>query len=301
MPLFDILPLLPECPSIKIVDIGAMSLGVGTDPYQQLLETGLATVIGFEPNRIECEKLQEMAVEGRVYLPYAIGDGTRRTLHICNSSPTSSLLEPNLSLADRFQNLGSLMQVVSKEEVQTHRLDDLVEVQGADFLKVDVQGGELDVFSGAHRLLAETLVIQTEVEFVPLYKQQPLFSDIDLELRKHGFLIHKFVGIMGRAFKPIIMNGDINRMVSQMLWSDAVYLKNFMNFDNLNPQQLLKIAIILHVQYQSVDLALVALCRYDAKKGTSVAIQYNEKLTGGKASVEVAHVLEEMSRPLHQS
>jgi hypothetical protein len=30
-------------------------------------------------------------------------------------------------------------------------------------------------------------VITTEVEFVPLYEGQPLFGDIDVFLRQHGF------------------------------------------------------------------------------------------------------------------
>ena len=43
-------------PCIDVVDVGAM--GVGDEcAYARLLKTGLARVIGFEPVRAECDKL----------------------------------------------------------------------------------------------------------------------------------------------------------------------------------------------------------------------------------------------------
>lgn len=280
MPNFDILSILPEWSRLKVIDIGAMALEGQADPYLKLIETGLATIIGFEPVQAEYEKLKATADRHHVYLPYAIGDGRRRTLNICNYSMTSSLYEPNTDLVDRFQNLGSAMKVVRREELDTKRLDDIPEVAGTDLLKMDVQGAEADVLNGATQLLAETLVIQVEVEFVPLYKDQPLFSDIDLLLRRHGFLIHKFLDISGRAFKPVMVNNDLNHPLSQILWSDAVYVRDFTAFASLRPEQLLKIAVILHCLYESPDLVIHALGAYDAQKGTTTAKTYLERLTG---------------------
>ena len=57
-----------------------------------------------------------------------------------------------------------------------------------DFLKIDIQGAERDVLAHARAKLAETVAIQTEISFVPLYKDQPTLGDIDLELRGQGFL-----------------------------------------------------------------------------------------------------------------
>ena len=82
-----------------------------------------------------------------------------------------------------------------------------------------------------------------------------------------------------------------------MLWADAVYVRNFQNFDNLSGLQLLKIATILHIQYQSVDLALFALARYDAKNGTNVAFRYLENLTGGGLNADISTLLANMSHP----
>ena len=99
---------------------------------------------------------------------------------------TSSLFEPNTPLLSRYQGIEELTRVTERSSVQTTTLDSLASQVGEiDFLKMDVQGGELAVIEGAQKALGAVSVIETEVEFVPLYEQQPLFADIDIALRLH--------------------------------------------------------------------------------------------------------------------
>jgi hypothetical protein len=195
---------------------------------------------------------------------------------------TSSLLEPNSGLLDRFQNLENLTQVVKKHTFATKRLDDIAEITGVDFLKLDVQGAELDVMNGGDRVLAEALVVHTEVEFVEMYKGQPLFAEVDQRLRRSGFVFHKFAGVAGRTFKPLILNNDVNQCLSQMLWADAVYVKDFMALDRLPAEKLLRLAAILHMVYGSFDLAMQALLAYDRQHSSALAPAYLHRLTLGK-------------------
>ncbi len=275
--MIDIFQIIPQCPTIRIIDVGAMD--VGKDIYAPLVEKGIASVLGFECVKAECERLNAMKRATHTYLPYAIGDGRERTFHECNFPMTSSLYEPNTELLAKFQNLENLTQVVRKESIQTHRLDDLPEAQDADFLKLDVQGAEVDVLNGAERVLAEAVVVHTEVEFVPMYKGQPLFAEVDQRMRQAGYLFHQFPGVAGRTFQPLVVNNDVNKMLSQILWADAVYVKDFMAFDKLSPAKLLKMAVILHVNYGSFDLALQALLAHDAQAGTALGQAYYDKLT----------------------
>ncbi len=276
--MFSILDMISHPPTIHVVDVGAMFCGEGTEPYHVLLKDGLAKVVGFEPVQAECDKLNQVHKGEHLFLPYFIGDGGTHTFHLCNHTMTSSLIEPNRPLVDKFQNLENLMRVERRSKAHTRRLDDIEEVAGTDFLKVDVQGGELLVFKGARKVLAETVIVQTEVEFVPLYRDQPLFADIDQELRSNGFLLHKLGSICGRTFKPLTYNNDPDAMMSQMLWSDAVYVKNFMELDRLPAEKLLKLAIVLHEVYRSLDLCLVALRAYDAQAASTLSETYLAKL-----------------------
>ena len=47
---FSLTQVIPDIPTVNIVDIGAMSLGADTESYAPLLRINKAKVIGFEPN-----------------------------------------------------------------------------------------------------------------------------------------------------------------------------------------------------------------------------------------------------------
>jgi FkbM family methyltransferase len=270
---------------IRVVDIGAMDIKDSENHFEGLLRDGMAEVTGFEPLEEECRKLNASASANRRFLPHAVGDGPRRAFHITNTGMTSSLFEPTHELASKFQNLDELMQVVKTVEMDTVRLDDIAEIRDTDFLKLDVQGAEKMILDNASEVLKGVLVIQTEVEFVPLYKGQPLFADIDRSLRAHGFEFHRILGTAGRAFKPLFMRDSINRPISQMLWADAVYVKDFMALGALSEQKLLKYAVIMHEMYRSLDLCHLVLAEYDRRTGHDLSVRYlgliNERPVSG--------------------
>ena len=276
---FNIAPLLPPLPRLKIVDVGAMSLGDDTDAYSPLAAATPCDIYGFEPGADEVTKLNASARPGRHYLPYFIGDGSARTFYQCNFNMTSSLFEPNTALLANFQNLEELTRVEKTYQVETRRLDDIPELEGTDFLKTDVQGAELMVFEGAARILDHALVVHTEVQFVPLYKGVPLFGEIDIHLRSKGFSLHRLTQA-GRTFKPLVFMNDVNATLSQILWGDAVYVRDFMQFDQLSGVTLLKLATILHETYRSVDLAAFALAAYDRQNASNLQQTYIRKLAG---------------------
>jgi len=275
--ILDLIPL--PLPTITIIDLGAMALEGVPAGYHRLLDAGVCQLIGFEPVPEECEKLNERAHPGQVFLPHAVGDGKVRELRICNFPMTSSLYEPNQAFCQRFQNLAELMQVIERVQIQTLRLDDIPEVVGADYIKMDIQGAELDAIRGGENTFRGALIVETEVEFVPLYVDQPLFADIDIDLRGLGFLFHRFRGIAGRTMKPLLRNGDPNAMTSQALWADAIYVRNLLQLQEIESERLLKLAIILHEVYSSVDFCHHVLQHYDANNGTTLSTAYLQHLT----------------------
>ena len=179
------------CGKIQILDIGAMVVEEKKAPYDSI--SGMSTIFGFEPDKEECEKLNYESENNEVYFPYFIGDGTVGTFRKCNQNMTSSFYEPDTELLKKFQYLEELTKVKVRTEEKTKRLDFFEEIVDADYLKVDAQGSEVDIFNGAEKLLTDSiLVVHTEVCFIPLYKRQPLFAEIDQSLREKGFLFHKF-------------------------------------------------------------------------------------------------------------
>jgi FkbM family methyltransferase len=273
--------LLPDMPEIQIVDVGASDLGEGED-YQKLIDAGMARVIGFEPDEKACQHLNESKQGGRNrYLPYFIGDGQPALYHQTNWVATGSLFPPNTPLLEKFQKLAELVVPVAQHDVQTTRLDDIAEIERIDFLKMDIQGAELMALKNAEQKLKDTLVVNVEVEFVELYKGQPLFADVDQYLRSQGFQFHCFNGApSGRAFKPLMPTEGIHQSIRQHLWSDVVYVRDWMKLDLLTQQQLHIYATLVHQLYTSVDLAHLVLKHADAVYGGDVAGRYLKTILG---------------------
>jgi FkbM family methyltransferase len=266
------------CP-IKVVDIGANPID-GRPPYAPLLASGCAEVVGFEPNLAALEELNRRKGPTETYLPYAVGDGKRHTLRHCQAPGMTSLLEPNPDVLALFHGFPDWGRVLRTEEVDTVRLDDIPETAGLDLLKIDIQGGELMVFQNAAERLGHAVLIHTEVEFLPMYVGQPLFSDVDQFLRQHDFMLHRFEPLTSRAIKPILVNNDPYAGFSQVFWADAIFMRDIVHLDRLSADQLLRLAVILHECYRSYDVALRLLTEYDRRSGTHHGEAYLKAITG---------------------
>ncbi len=119
-------------------------------------------------------------------------------------------------------------------------------------------------------------MIQTEVEFVEMYEDQPLFGDVDRLLRGAGFQFHTFEGFGKRCFKPLVANNDLNRGLRQILWSDAVYVRDFMEFESVQEDKPLKLVLMLHDLFHSCDLCLYILTEIDRRAATDHVQRYRE-------------------------
>jgi FkbM family methyltransferase len=230
-----------------------------------------------------CEQLNREYGKPHPFFPLFVGDGGPATFHETNWAPTGSLYPPNSRLLEKFQNLAEVVTPVASHAVNTTRLDDIAEVSDIDFIKIDIQGSELVAFQNASRVLSSAVLIQTEVEFVELYRGQPMFADVDTFLRANGFQFHTLNGFSGRAFKPLVANGDVNSAFRQALWSDAVYARDWMRLEDLSKAKLRNYAILAHDVLRSYDLAHLVLSALDGKTGGRHAADYLGRL-GGSSS-----------------
>jgi len=263
---------------IDIVDIGANPID-GDAPYKKLLGSGLANIIGFEPNPDALNRLNSLKGPNETYFPSAIYDGAEYELKICKEEGMTSLLEPNHKLLGYFHGFSDWGKVTDRLPVQTVRLDDVKEINNIDYLKIDIQGGELVVFQNGVNRLRECLVIHTEVEFLQMYERQPLFSEVELFLRGLGFTFHRFSPLNSRTVQPLLLNNNKYAGLSQLFWADAIFIKDFTKFDQLNSQSLKKLALILHDIYGSFDIVLRALMAHDVKTKLNLADKYLKALS----------------------
>lgn len=256
-----------------IVDVGANPID-GKPPYQAMLEEGLCSVVGFEPQPDALAMLNVRKGATETYLPYVIGDGSEQTLHLCWAPGMTSLLKPDAHMMGLF-GFTDWGRVQQEMPTPTVRLDDITEVSHIDLLKMDVQGSELTVLRSGKDKLSNAVAVMTEVSFMTLYEGQPTFGQIDTELRSRGFVPHCFVEAkvwpIQTGFAP---SGDPH----QLLEADMLYVRDFSRA--MQPEQWKQLALIAHHVCASHDLAMhciAILSRLGALPETAVT-QYQSLL-----------------------
>lgn len=240
-------PALSYRPSLTILDIGAQPLSYEEDPFAALVRGGNCRVIGFEP--LETGKSARASADPswNLVADFA-GDGASRTFYETESSPTSSLYEPNHDGIGDFTGLAEVCRVVSTRDVRTVRLDDVIQ-EPVHFLKLDVQGAELDVLRGAERLLRDVLVIHSEVEFYPIYQGQPLFDSIFRFLRDRGFELFDLPRQTKYSYQPTLEHRE------RLLWSEAVFIPTRDRIDQLDEDAMQRLVRIMHDNYGAVGFS----------------------------------------------
>jgi len=256
---------------LLIVDVGAAEYSEAALPaYAALLRSPGTRVVGFDAH---ADAQAAPAPGGQfVMLPYAIGDGGTHMFRSCAAPMTSSLFEPNIPWLERFENLAELCRVVDRASIDTIPLDDVPEARGATFLKVDVQGATLMVLGGARAVLEDVVVVQTEVEFGPIYQGTPRFGDVERFLASAGFAFHHFRDFGTR--REMSGTSAFGARATRQLWADAVFVPDFERMDRLSPSALLRLAAVAHDCYDVQDLAHACLVRFDEAKGSQLAAAY---------------------------
>ncbi len=272
--------VMGEIPQIEIYDVGAMA--EGPDRYEALVTQELAHVTGFEPNPEELAKLQTEHHPRKTYHPHFLGRGGPATFYVTKWPGCCSLFEPDPAVIDLFTAIGTVYPdnfcIMRTMPVETKRLDDIPGLPKCDYLKIDVQGGELDILEHATNAFSQAVVLEVEVEFLPIYKNQPLFGEISTFLRGKGFVLNKFIDVGGRAIRPFQLERNAFEPVSQLLWGDAIFVRDYTQLGAWTNDQLLKAAAILYEVYCSHDLAHHLLVVHDRRTGGTRAAHFLKAL-----------------------
>jgi FkbM family methyltransferase len=114
---------------------------------------------------------------------FAIDQGQTRT-GVADGNPGASSL---FRASDKYE-LETYVQ--SEVAVVATTLEEFLRergIAGIDLLWMDIQGAELMALQGLGTRLKDVRLIHLEVEFVEIYRGQPLFPEVRNYLRRHGF------------------------------------------------------------------------------------------------------------------
>lgn len=169
-------------------------------------KNGINNIVYFEPLSKNFQILKENVKNEAILFNLALGNKegyVEMFVEDKNKGQSSSVLEPKLHLTQyphiTFNN---------KESVKMNKLDNIeLDIEKYNFINIDVQGYELEVFKGSTNILKNIDFIISEVNRDEVYENCTKIEDLDRFLKDYDFVRVEtnWVGIT---------------------WGDALYVKN---------------------------------------------------------------------------
>lgn len=243
---------------IKLVDIGASG---GLQKNWRKAKKFL-NILAFEPDEREYERLIRKASPNISYHNIALNNNeTVLDFHLTRKQEVSSSFYPNTAFLSKFPD-AERFDVLETIKLNTDTLDNRIKkeaIDNVDFIKLDAQGNTLSILEGASNTLKGVFGLEVEVEFTSIYKKQPLFSDVDVFARKHGFQLFD----IKKYFWKRELGKKCGMSKGQIIFADALYLKDSHVFikgletcpDNLLMKSKILNAISISILYGYIDYA----------------------------------------------
>lgn len=185
-----------------------LDVGANVGQYGQFLRSigYRGPIVSFEPLSTVADQLEAAARRDGQWTVQRMALGsatTEATINITRAPVMSSLRSPTTSIR---ATVGDDIDVVGTEVVPVRRLDDVLpQLVSADtrvFLKMAVQGWDLEVLAGAAGCLSQIVAIQSIVSVDPLYEGMPDFLQSLTHFRDLGFV--------PTAMFPVLHNGPLH-------------------------------------------------------------------------------------------
>lgn len=128
-------------------------------------------------------------------------------IETANQGQSSSILEPDIHLKQYPHIVFNDRIMVNITTLDSYIKENDVDINNYNFINIDVQGYELEVFKGAHNTLNKIDYIMSEVNRNSVYHNCCMVNEVDDFLGKYGF-------------ERVETNWAGNT------WGDAFYIKN---------------------------------------------------------------------------
>lgn len=165
-----------------VLHIGA-HFGQEYTTYEKL---DIKNIMFFEPLPQTFEKLKSNVGDKAILVNTALGNvigEVEMYVETANQGQSSSVLEPSIHLR-QYPHI----QFNNKITVPITKLDTFIEHKNEyNFINIDVQGYELEVFKGGVDFLNSIDYIMTEVNRDEVYKNCPMITELDDFLKFYGF------------------------------------------------------------------------------------------------------------------
>ena len=230
-----------------LVDVGASG---GIHPRWPKLTSSYKAIL-FEPDPRELQILESKRNANLRVLGSALSDSEKTIdFYLCKKQQVSSVYLPNSDFIKKFPD-PERYNVVDSIKIKADSLDNQLKknsIKEIDFIKLDTQGSELSILCGGINTLRQVVGVEVEVEFVELYKTQPLFCQVDSFLTSLGFQLFDLRRVYWRRHEK---DDNYSNKKGQLICGDALYFKlpeQILSIDEINQEKIIR-AIFVYLAY----------------------------------------------------
>ena len=219
--------------------LGFLDIGARGGVHELIYPLGkMANVLAFEPDPDadtgDADDSESPVILGDNVVVERVGLGAENkeeSLHLTDNPAASSIFPPIVQTVNRYhmippQPTGKTVPITVK------RLDDILKNKysdnpfAAEIMKLDTQGYELEILKGGEQTLRDSsIALFVEVEFMQIYQNQPLFSEVEGYLRELGFSFYGFDSLHYRSTQRSD-NNTAPKSRERVYWADAVFFKD---------------------------------------------------------------------------
>ncbi len=158
-----------------------------------------AHIRSFEPNARERENLEKTKAEiGNFEYKLCFLGPKRDTIRYADENTQTSLLSDTREKGSNTAEMFVLDELIASGELPT-----------PDFMKLDVQGFELEVLKGAENALKKGPALLLEVSFIDFLPHMPLVEDVMKFMGERDYVWHDVMGLSRRPADDTLWQMDI--------------------------------------------------------------------------------------------